>query len=216
MDKKPSSKKIFLLYLFILLLWGFYRANIFLPEWVEEAFLKPVIFLGPILWWVAKIEKRSLSSLGFTSKNFFKACYLGIGLGLAFSLVALLANIAKYGRLSTVSFGLEGTVLLLFLVLNLVTSFSEVTLFFGFILTRLKSIWTDEIKVIFTTGLLFSLIHLPIVIFVYHYQFLQILSYFLLTFCIGFGNAILMLRTNNLIAPILAQTFWGVSIYLFR
>ena len=216
MGKKPSVIKIFLLYLFILLLWGFYRANIFLPEWVEEAFLKPVVFLGPIFWFVVRREKRSLSSLGFTTKNFFKASYLGIALGAAFSLVALVANIAKYGKLSTVSFGLEGSAFLPFIALGLVTSFSEVTLFFGFILSRLKETWSSENKAIVINALLFSLIHLPIAIFVYNYSLPQILSYAFLTFFVGFGNGILMVYSKNLIAPILAQTFWGISIYLFR
>lgn len=178
--------------------------------------MKPVIFLGPVFWWVFEKEKESASSLGLTFKGFLKACYLGIGLGMAFASISLLANIAKYEGLSTANFNLESTDFLAFLGINLVTSFSEVTLFMGFMLNRLKTVLKSEVKAAGLAALLFSLIHLPIMVFVYHYSLPEIFSFSFLTLCVGFGNSILMLKSNNLLAPILSQTFWGVSVYLFR
>lgn len=175
--------------------------------------LKPVIFLGPVFWWVFEREKNSFKSLGITSKGLKKALFFGLGLGVLFALVAMVAHIAKYGQFSPAGF--EGN-RLSFLMLTFITSISEAILFFGFFLVRLKALWANEVKVIVVNTLLFSLIHLPIMLFVYHYNFPEIFSYLFLIFCVGFGNSVIMLRTQNLLAPILSQTFWGMSIYLFR
>src|SRR3989344_8052758 len=78
-------------YTTILVVWGFYRLLFRLPEWVEELFLKPVVFLLPVWRRVIKDEPGSLrgrlESLGITNKNLGVATALGLALGVFYLFV---------------------------------------------------------------------------------------------------------------------------------
>jgi membrane protease YdiL (CAAX protease family) len=63
---------------------------------------------------------------------------------------------------------------------------------------------------------LFSLIHLPALVLVQEMGAAQLLLSQILLFSLAMGNGILMLRVKNLIAPIMAHSLWGVTVFLFR
>jgi membrane protease YdiL (CAAX protease family) len=213
--KVESSKTVFIIFIFVFLVWSFYRATFFLPEWLEELVIKPFVFLGPVFWLLKK-EKKPLSSLGMTSKCLFKNIYLGLGLGMVFSLIGLLTNYLKYGSLSFINFGLTGSSLLWLMFLSLATAFSEEVFFRGYIFTRLLQAWKDELSAGLVSAFLFSLIHLPIAFFVWEYGPGMMLSQGLLSFLVGFGNAFLMARTQSIIAPTLNHSLWSLAVFLFR
>jgi len=79
MAKKSSSssleslKNASLLAAFLLVVWGFYRLIFRLPEEVEELFIKPVVWLLPVFYFLRK-EGKGISSLGFTLKKSFSSC----------------------------------------------------------------------------------------------------------------------------------------------
>ena len=79
---------------FLLVVWGFYRLIFKLPDEVEELIIKPIIWLGPVVYFLRK-EKAGLSSVGFTRKNLFPAVYLSLGLGLFFTIEAFFINYLK-------------------------------------------------------------------------------------------------------------------------
>ena len=76
----------------IVIAWALYRYFFQLPEWADEFIFKPLVFVLPVLWYVRHREKRSLSSVGITTKNIFTSIYIGLGFGFIFALEGILAN----------------------------------------------------------------------------------------------------------------------------
>jgi len=214
--KEKTLKNVIQLYTFIFLIWGFYRFLFRLPEEIEELVLKPIIWLGPVFYLLFK-EKENLSSIGWSGKNFFKGLYLGIGLGIIFAIEGLLTHALKYSGISFIK--LAYTSLPVFLValgVSLGTAISEETVFRGYIFSRLLRVIKDEWLASLISNLGWALIHLPISIFVLHYDVLQISIYLFLTFLFGLGSAFVFARTETITASILMHVFWGWPLILFR
>jgi len=215
--KQLSARHVFSLFCFIFAFWSLYRYfPEILPRWVEELILKPLIWLLPTFWLVIQIEKESLASLGITKKNLNRALYWGIGLGFVFMAEGLITNIIKYRGLQLPELeysplGLVGLVLLSF-----ATAFSEELVFRGYIFARLWRIWKNEWLANLISAFLFSLIHLPIGIFVLGYAPMVMLTYLFLIFIYGFGAAFVFARSGNLISAILMHAFWSWPIIFFR
>lgn len=212
-----SIKHVFALFCFIFIFWSFYRYfPEILPQWVEELILKPIIWLLPTFWLVRKIEKEKVASLGLTKKNLFKALYWGIGLGIVFAAEGLVTNIFKYRglRLPDVDYPLLSLVGLL--LLSFATAFSEEVVFRGYIFTRLWRLWKNEWLANLISAFLFTLIHLPIGLFVLSYTPLVMLGYLFFVFVYGFGAAFVFARSENLASSILIHVFWSWPIVLFR
>lgn len=212
-----SPKHVFALFSFIFCFWSLYRYfPEVLPVWFQEIVLKPILWLFPLFWIVKAVEKKDLSSLGITNKNLFKAIYWGIGLGFVFAFEGLLTNIIKYKGFH-VSGGDVG--LLFFLgsiLLSFATAISEETVFRGYIFNRLWKIWNNELLANLISSLLFTLIHLPIGIFVLGYKPLVMLAYLLFVFIFGFGSSFVFARSKNLVSSILLHVFWAWPIMLFK
>lgn len=212
-----SKKHVFFLFSFIFVIWAIYRYfPEILPSWVEELILKPAIWLTPTFLLVKRVEKKPLSSLGFTTLNLFPSLYWGIGLGMVFALEGLLANIIKYSGLD---FGLQQQTPLSFfgaLFLSFATAFSEETVFRGYIFSRLWKIWQNEGWANFVSSLLFTLIHLPVAVFVLGYTPQVMLVYLLFVFIYGLGAAFVFARTGNIVSSILLHVFWSWPIILFK
>lgn len=214
---KLSLKHVFALFSFIFVIWTFYRYfPEILPAWVEELVLKPIIWLGPTLWLVKKIEKEDLSSLGFTKKNLRLAFYWGGGLGVVFALEGLLTNIFKYQGLNLSSFGFTPRSFLAALAISFATALSEETVFRGYIFSRLLRLWKSEWRANLISALLFTVIYLPVSVFVLGYQPLVMFGYLTFIFIYGFASAFIFARSENLMASILLHVFWSWPIFLFR
>ena len=217
MKERQRAKRIkeaALVYGWVLVVWGIYRFLFLLPVWVEELLIKPVVFLGPVAW-VLRREKKWWQTIGWGG-DVFKAAYQGIFLGLMYGLLGLWVNYVKYGRLQLSSYGMGGGEFLVFLGLALATAVSEEVLFRGYLLKRLAEGLGDEEKAVVVSGALFSLIHLPIAVFVWEYGLWEVLVQLFLTLVVGWGNGFLMLKAGNVVASIFSHAFWGVSAFLFR
>lgn len=208
-------RRIFRVFGFIFVVWGCYRFLIKLPDEVEELFLKPLVFLGPI-YLVLKKEKKGWGSVGWSGKDFFKNMYLGIGLGMVFAVEGLLVNYIKHGGFNFMVFEGGGQWLLTSLVLAVATAISEETVFRGFIMGRLLQLWKDEISATLVSSILFVIIHWPVTLFVLKYNLYQMAVHGLLVFVFSFGSCFLYARTRTLIASVLTHVLWGFSIVLFR
>lgn len=210
-----SIGNIFLLYAFLLIVWGFYRALFKLPEVVEEVVLKPLIWLAPLFYFLAK-EKQGLNSVGWTTKNLFSGIYLGLGAGLVFGVFAIISNFAKYKELSFSSEVLAGQSLIGSLSLSFITAVSEETVFRGYIFGRLNAFLKDSFvaNIISTAG--WGVIHLPVLIFLYDLSFTDIFLRFTLLCFFGFGSALVYSKTHNIFSSIILNVMWGWPIILFR
>jgi len=204
------------LYAFVFILWGLYRLLFRFPVWIEETFFKAIVFGLPVFVVLYKTKKKPWSFLGMTTKNLFEAVYLGLGLGLLLGFVGQLGNFIRHqGSLVYSDFGLTASNIGAFLILALITAFWEELLFMGYILNHLVITLKSEWQTALITSGLFSMVHLPALV-VSQLPTAQIILQLILLITLGIGNSILMLRTKNLAAPILAHALWGTTIFIFR
>ncbi len=199
---------------FLLVAWGFYRLIFKLPEEVEELFIKPVIWLLPVFYLLRK-EKESISSLGFTFKNFFPAVYLSFGLGFLFLLEALVINYLKYGNFNFAAY-IGDKPFLVSLGLSFATAFSEEVVFRGYLFSRVLEVSKNEVFSNLSTSFVWALIHVPVVVFVWKLELSAAILFLILTTLFGIGSAFVFARTRNIFSSILLHVFWEWPIILFR
>src|SRR3989344_632050 len=77
--KEVVIKNVTILAAYLLVIWGFYRFLFKLPEEVEELFIKPLLWLTPVIYLVRK-ERSGISSLGISSKNLFPSLYISLAI----------------------------------------------------------------------------------------------------------------------------------------
>jgi membrane protease YdiL (CAAX protease family) len=212
--KTTLIKHSTILAVYLLLIWGFYRFLFQLPEQIEELFIKPVIWLIPVLILLNR-EKLGLSSLGFTFKNLFPAVYLSLGLGAVFAAEALLINYVKYG---SVNFGanLGALPFAAALGLSFATAFSEEVAFRGYLFNRVWYVLKNEWSANLITSVVWAAVHVPITFFVWKLDASAAGLYLLLTAIFGMGSAFVFARTKNIFSSILLHVLWEWPIILFR
>lgn len=214
-SQTTSLKNITKLVAFLVVVWGFYRFLFKFPEEVEELFIKPIIWLGPVIFLVFFVEKKGLGSLGITLKNLFPSIYISLFLGLVFVIEALFVNFLKY-RSFNFAANIGEAPLLASFGLTLVTAFTEELTFRGYIFSRLLLILKNEVWANLITSSVWAVIHLPVAIFVWKLQAVQALTYLLLTTIFGIGSALVFARTKNIFSSILLHILWEWPIILFR
>lgn len=212
--KTTLIKHSTILAVYLLIIWGFYRFLFQLPEQVEELFIKPVIWLAPVMFFLNK-EKLGLSSLGFTFKNLFPAVYLSLGLGAVFAAEALLINYVKYG---SINFGanLGSLPFVTSLGLSFATAFSEEVAFRGYLFNRVWYVLKNEWSANLLTSVLWAAVHVPITFFVWKLDASAAGLYLLLTAIFGVGSAFVFARTKNIFSSIFLHVLWEWPIILFR
>lgn len=213
--KKEAILKYATIYAaYILIVWGFYRLIFKLPDEVEELFVKPVIWLLPILF-ILKKEKLNFKSLGFNFEKFFPVIYSIFGLGVIFVIEALIVNYMKYGIFS---FGANiGTLPFTSAIgLSFATAFSEEIAFRGYLFNRVWLVTKNEVLANLSTNAVWVLIHVPVSIFVLKMAPSAALIYLGITAIFGIGAAFIFARTKNVFASILLHVLWEWPIILFR
>ena len=214
MKKKKWS--VYHLWAWILLVWSLYRYFLKLPEWADELVFKPLVFVAPVVWYVRRIEKRRLETVGLTGKNFFTSLYIGLGFGLLFALEGLAANAIKYGKLQIIPsavFGQYGMGLLL--LLSLATAVSEEILSRGFVFSRILEKMKSVPKASILSTILFVLLHVPILVMSLKLQGMTLVLFFVTDVILGLANSLLFSTTRSLVAPILVHLFWNMTVALY-
>ncbi len=206
---------IYRLWAWILLVWSLYRYFFKLPEWADEFIFKPLVFVAPVLWFVLKKEKRSLQSLGITSKRLFTSLYIGLGFGLVFALEGLAANAIKYGGLRVNPIAAFRQYGFLLILLSLATAFSEELLSRGFIFNRIHEKTKNLPYASFISTILFVLLHVPILVTTLKFQGVTLILFFATDFILGMANSVLFYNTGSLVAPILVHIFWNMTVALY-
>jgi membrane protease YdiL (CAAX protease family) len=220
MAKKSSSssleslKNASLLAAFLLVVWGFYRLIFRLPEEIEELFIKPVVWLLPVFYFLRK-EGKGISSLGFTLKNLFPAVYFSLGLGFIFIFESLLINYLKYGSFNFAA-NIGDKPFFTALFLSFATAFSEEVTFRGYLFNRVWLALKNEALANISTSLIWALIHVPVVVFVWKFNLSASILYLFLTTIFGIGSAFVFARTKNIVSSILLHVLWEWPLILFR
>lgn len=213
-SKTTAIKNATVFAAYLLIVWGCYRLIIKLPDEVEELFLKPIIWLVPLVF-LLKRERAGISSLGITLKNLFPAIYFSLGLGAIFALEAVVLNFAKYGSFVFAA-NIGDKFILSSIGLSFATAFSEEIAFRGYIFSRVWRALGNEWIANLTTSAAWGLIHVPVAIFVFKLDFPAAVVYLLLTTLFGIGSAFVFARTKNVFGSILLHVLWEWPIILFR
>ncbi|MEK7550277.1 MAG: type II CAAX endopeptidase family protein [Patescibacteria group bacterium] len=213
-SKTVLIKHSTILAVYLLVVWGFYRFLFQLPEEIEELFIKPIVWLIPVIILLGK-ERLGLDSLGFTLKNLFPAIYLSLGLGAVFVMEALVINYVKYKGFN---FGanIGDLPFMKSLGLSFATAFSEEVAFRGYLFNRIWYVLGREWSANILTSLVWALVHIPVTFFVWKLDMGAAILYLILTTIFGIGSAFVFARTRNILSSILLHVLWQWPIILFR
>ena len=213
-NKQSSYKYVKYFSIYIFVVWGLYRFLFHFPEEAEELFIKPFLWLTPIIYILAR-NNEGLKHLGFTKKGLFPAIYFSLALGAGFALEGLVLNFFKHGGLDfSANIGSMNFYAAFFL--SVATAFTEEITFRGFIFNKLWQKSKNELSSNLIASLLWALIHLPITFLWWKIGFVESVFYFLLVFIFGVGSAFVFARSKNIASPILLHIFWEWPIMLFR
>lgn len=214
-------KRVLAIYAIVLFAWGVYRFFYQLSEPLDEFITKPLIFLGPVFWYLSKYEKSNWRLLGFKSKHMShglsitKDIYLGVGLGMLLGAEGLIFNFIKYQGFNfkpvatATEFGLFGLILL-----STATAITEETFGRGFLYNFLRYYIPDS-KAVPISSFLFLLLHFPIVFFVLKLTGLGLFIYLSTILILSIANCIIFRITESIYAPILIHLFWAVTMGLY-
>ena len=224
MQEDPSYQHIVLLrralmvYAVIFILWGLYRLLFRFPVFIEELVFKPIIFLLPVFSVLAgegKSWRSFAKSFGLNKQGISLSIYYGLTLGVVYIMAVRLGGYVFSQQPTDHQFSISTAGFMNLVLLSLVTASWEQLVFSGFLLLRFMRALNDEWASASLSALLFTLLHLPILVFETPAPFVLTAIQLLLFFLVGFGNAVLMLRTRNILAPILSHTFWAMAVGLF-
>lgn len=161
-----------------------------LPEVIEELWFKPLIWLIPIFWWNLSMAKP----IRFFEGVWWKSVGLGALVGMFY--------LVLFRGFKNLSWDYLGVVV--------ATAIVEEMVFSGFlsayVALYLKSNW-----VLGVIGLVVAVSRLPILIFVYKLDGIEILGAMLIIFSTGVVHAFLRLKTNNVWGAIVARVFLGLT-----
>ena len=209
-------KNVSILFTFLLIVWGLYRIIFRFPEEIEELIIKPVIWIIPTLYFALVKEKDNLESIGITFRNLFPAVYFSIALGALFGVVAMVLNFIKYGGTFNFGANLGSLPLLSSVGVSFATAVSEEIVFRGYIFGRLWKALDKEILANVITSVLWTIIHIPVTIFILKLALPAAFVYLTLTCVYSLGAGFIYARTKNVFSPIFLHVLWEWPIILFR
>lgn len=206
-------KKVIFTWLVIFIIWSIYRFSFFFPEWVDELLVKPIVFLGPVFFYLRE-EKKKPASIGLAKGKIFADLYIGFFLAFLFALEGLLANFVKYGRLSFAPLlPLKGAGILFYLFLSLATAFTEEVLGRGFLFSRILANTRDTLQAAVYSSLLFVALHLPIAL--RNLSSWTLIVYLGSVFILSMANSLIFRVRKTLTLPILIHAFWNMTVALY-
>lgn len=175
---------------------------------VEELWFKPLIWLLPLflLWFPER-----------TKLNFFKGGILGtllygLGLGACYFLILFVIGFIREG--TGLSLDWQTTAFLNFMGISLATAITEELAFSGYIFGKLSAVLKKPENAITLTAFLFALIHIPIGLFTYKFDFYQLTGFLVLVVTVQLANVWVMSRSRNVLAPILSHWLWSMAAFL--
>jgi hypothetical protein len=156
---------------------------------IEELWFKPVLWLVPLFWWNLALKEKIVMF-----RNKWRMSLLG-GLGVG----AVYFLIIKYKSFGSIQFDVD------LWGVALATAVTEELTFSGFIAGYLEKMrkgkWTNYLIV----GLMTAVIRAPILIFVYMATGKEILGVMLVALISGMINALIRVRSGNVVGSILAR-----------
>jgi hypothetical protein len=196
-----------LLYCIIFIFWLIYRSiTPTPPEWLDNFVTKPAVWIIPVFFVVKILEKRSIISLGLSWHHFYKFSLIGITAGILF--FVYLKSFEFVFHQSEFHFSIHSlnfSGVLASLAFGIATAFTEELVFRGYLQSRLTKIFNSHFIGIAISTPLFALIHIPIAVFVYHYNLQKILFYEIYLLEVSILYALHFMYSKNLTSSVAAH-----------
>ncbi len=218
MDKERLVyiEKIYAIWGGILFIWALYRAFLSLPEWVDELVVKPLVFLGPPVFFILVKEKRPLASIGVNISHLPRDLFFGLFFGILFTVVGVFTNFIKHGSINLNPIvAITGNSLIITLLLSLVSAFTEETLVRGFLFSRLAGGYKSDLKGMLISSLMYLFILVPIVLVRLHLRPYALLLLLVSNFVLSFANTMIFSETKSVTVPVLIHAFWNMAVVLY-
>lgn len=214
MKKRDNTQKALNLWAIILIVWSLYRANLRLPEWFDEFIIKPLVFILPVYFYIARIEKgKFFKGISWSLKSIKKDLLVGVGIGLILFLTVVVANSIKAHKLILIK--INPSLIGYFLIISLMTAVSEEILSRGFVLKRLYQESNNVLTSSFYASFLFLFLHIPSLFTSEKLNGYTIIFILLTDMVLSLVNSLLFLDRKNLTPSILVHAFYNLTIYLF-
>ncbi len=193
-------------YAVIFLLWTLYRIFVHFPELVDEAIVKPLLWIVPVIF----MGKNSLGLIVKSFKttrsyNILFGLFIGI---LYFCLYTFLFSLRQgLPHLNPDHFSLFGMGIQAFIAVC--TGIVEELVFRRYFLGQCISVLNDRVISNIFVSILFALIHLPIIIFSYHYGIAEAVSYLSILTLSSFIYGLVYLHKKSVIASASTHAIWN-------
>ena len=202
-----------------LILWSLYRGffKTELPIWFDELVAKPLIFIGPIYYYITKKETQDfLKAIDLKNKYWKDGLLWGILFGTIFFIVGFTTQLVRVGSYENLSLPISSLANLITLILlAFATSFSEESLSRGFILKRLFQDSKNMLSASFFTSFLYFFIRVPMLFSDPDIRGIMLIQIMATDFVFSFAVSILFLQRKNLFLPIVIHAFYIISTQLF-
>lgn len=204
----------------ILLVWGAYRYffKAELPIWFDEFIAKPIVFIGPIYYYITQVEKRKFAEgIDFHGKTLGRDLALGLIIGVFFFITNALGSISSFQTLlSKIPHILTSGQFLGLGVIAIATSITEETLSRGFILKRLYDSSKNVVTSSLIASVLFFFLHIPFLLTSEKLMGPVLLQVMATDLLLSFSVSLLFLYSRSLMVPIIVHALYSISIYFFH
>ncbi len=209
-------ERIFTIWAIVLIVWALYRKYSAFPEYLDELIFKPLVYLAPVLYYVKYKEKRPFSSIGLAAGKFFRDIYLGLGFGMVFALEGLVVNAVKHGRFSfSPLIPVTGNYLLLAVILALATGFTEELFARGFLFSRLREAYKNEMKALIVSAAMYFMLLVPAIFTVNRLTGMTLFIFIITNLIMSFANTMIFSETKTITVPVLIHAFWNMAVALY-
>jgi len=183
---------------FVFIAWTIYRLFFTENVLLEDIVLKPFIWLIPIY------IVNGTHDLGLSSQKISRQLLTGLSVGLVLSLERIFVNHPQ----------LNFTYLAI--VSAFFTAITEEIFFRGYLLNRWLKMSKYPAIALILNGLFFTLTHVPVAIFVYHYSGIALATYLLTNFISGFVDVYLYYLTRSTYTSIANHFVWNLFSGIFK
>jgi len=207
---KKDLKIAFVLYFFIAVIWTLYRMFTHFSELTDEGIFKVIVWMVPTLL-IIFLRKQKPSEFGITGKNILQSIGIGLGAGLLLSLPKIIIFLKGPQALSCMREHFIPSFVIAFF-----TAITEEIVFRGYLFTLMNQYLKNGYMTIFLNSILFTLIHLPILILSYRYSFGESIAYLSMVFMASLVYSTVFLKTKNVAGSIATHIIWNVMDDLVR
>ena len=213
------KRHVFIVWFFIFLVWAFYRANFFNPDWMDEFIIKPLVFILPVIVVNFFVERQGWAGIGLRMpfKSLLVDGYIGVVLGVLFAVEGMIANLVKYQTFTfTPIFEIARSGGIgMFLLINVATAISEEVLARGYLFNRLYTISRQQFFAALVSNVLFLLLHIPVIFSRLHLTGFATIVYPATILVLGFTNCYLFTLRKSVVLPIFLHIFWNMTVALY-